>query len=241
MGSLLVPFLLLPRPGSCTLKVIVCTSSSEKPADGLSAPKGWSPEPQGLGYMGIWAPLQGPLCHFLETFKHTEVVRWSRPWMAGPCWEPGSASRRGPGTCVLTIPAPDLGGLCTLSRKRPSVLSQHAHFIAGNWDPVKRALPVSNAGPHSLPLPTLHDRQLLISTFMTIFTASLPSSSTPTCISTQLPGPPRGGAPAGLGLGAVGRALERWSCPWRRRGGGPCSKGKERLGQEEQSPQPGPA
>lgn len=43
-----------------------------------SLPWGWAPEPQGLGYMGIWAPLQGPLCHFLATFKHTEVVRWSR-------------------------------------------------------------------------------------------------------------------------------------------------------------------
>lgn len=49
-------------------------------------------EPQGLGYVGIWAPFQGTLGHFLETFKHTEVVRWGRPVEAQPCWEPSIAS-----------------------------------------------------------------------------------------------------------------------------------------------------
>ena len=93
-----VTVLLLPRTGSGTLS----SPSFLRTKLVASLPWGWAPEPQGLGSMGLWALFQGPLCHFLATFKHTEVVRW----------EPGSASRRWPGTGVLTRPNPNLGGCC---------------------------------------------------------------------------------------------------------------------------------
>lgn len=87
------------------------TRSSEKQAGALALPGAGPPGRQGLGYTGIRALLQGPLCHFLATFKHTEVVRWGRPGKAQPCWESSAASEEGypPTRC-------------------PSVLGQHASF-----------------------------------------------------------------------------------------------------------------
>lgn len=79
MGGYFVLFFLLPRTWSGTSWCSVHSSSSEKHTGALVVPEAEPLEPQGLGYMGIWAPLQGPLCHFLVTFKHTEVVRWGRP------------------------------------------------------------------------------------------------------------------------------------------------------------------
>lgn len=127
-----VTFLLLPRIGSGTL----FSPAFLRARLVASLLWGWAPEPQGLGSMGLWALFQGPLCHFLETFKHTEVVRW----------EPGWASRRWPGTGVLTRPNPNLGGCCLPPRMKtlgsePTVTLQSETEPRGKGVP---ALPMSD-------------------------------------------------------------------------------------------------
>lgn len=119
----------------------------------LAVPGAGPLEPQGLGYMGIWAPVQGPLCHFLATFMHTEVVRRGRPLKAQAHWEPSVASeeRYQPSQC-------------------PSVLGQHTHFTDEETESPEKewqALRMSNTSSRFWSLPIHYGRQLLTSTVMT--------------------------------------------------------------------------
>lgn len=106
--SLFGSFLLSPGTWSGTAKVL-CPHQVCPEADRYAC---WAPRAsERLSYVGIWAPFQGPLCHFLATFMHTEVVRWGRLLKAQPCWEPSTASEEWyqPTQC-------------------PSVAGQHTHF-----------------------------------------------------------------------------------------------------------------
>lgn len=71
-GWTLPRFCSCPGRGQTLRRDSVCTRCSEKPAGAIPVPGAGPPEPRGFGCMGIWAPLQGHLCHFLQ---HTEVVR----------------------------------------------------------------------------------------------------------------------------------------------------------------------
>ena len=95
MGSHLSPSSSFPGPGQALRRRSIHTGSSKKHGALLTLLGAGPLEPQDLGYMGTWAPLQGPLCHFLATFKHTEVVRRGRPLEAQPCWEPTEHRRKG--------------------------------------------------------------------------------------------------------------------------------------------------
>lgn len=117
----------------------------------------WAPRAsERLGYVGIWAPFQGPLCHFLATFTHTEVVRWGRLLKAQPCWEPSTASEEWyqPTQC-------------------PSVAGQHTHFTDVETETPEKgaASPSDEQHPTSrfCSLPIHNGRQLLTSAVMTVF------------------------------------------------------------------------
>lgn len=105
VGGLLVPYVLLPYTWSDTAKVLCPLQLFREAHWYPCCPRSWALRPRGSGYTGIWAPLQGPLCHFLATLKHTEVVRWGRPVKAQSCWEHGmaSAERRRSAALELTF------------------------------------------------------------------------------------------------------------------------------------------
>lgn len=109
-------FFSCPRHGQTLQRHSVCTTSSKKHACALAVPGAGPLEHWGLGYTGIWAPLQGPLCHFLVTFKHTVVVRWGRPVKAQPCWEPSTASEE---------------------RRQPLPWNLYSHSFASNSQQIK--------------------------------------------------------------------------------------------------------
>jgi hypothetical protein len=78
------PFLLAPGPSPALQKALPAPALLRSWLDWHPlCPRGWPLESQSLGYMAIWAPLQGLLCHFLVTSKSQRLLGGAGPASLG--------------------------------------------------------------------------------------------------------------------------------------------------------------